>query len=78
MAGAKWPGNEFNYSPPSSAEVKDEYSYTTIPLYAFGVCMETNVLFFFFLFFLCPLCQLVLSFRKHVINGHLLLGYCVA
>jgi hypothetical protein len=48
MAGAKWPGNEFNYSPPSSVEVKDEYSYTTIPLHAFGVCMETNVLFFSF------------------------------
>jgi hypothetical protein len=33
--GLNQPGRELNPSPPSSAEVKNEWSYTSIPLYVF-------------------------------------------
>jgi hypothetical protein len=33
--GVKRPGREADHSPPSSAEVKDVWSYTSTPLYAF-------------------------------------------
>jgi hypothetical protein len=33
--GVKWPGREADHSPPSSAEVKNEWSYTSTPQYAF-------------------------------------------
>jgi hypothetical protein len=33
--GVKWPGREVEDSPPSSAEVKNAWSYTSTPLYAF-------------------------------------------
>jgi hypothetical protein len=29
--GVKWPGREANHSPPSSAEVKNAWNYTSIP-----------------------------------------------
>jgi hypothetical protein len=29
--GVKWPGREADHSPPSSAEVKNAWSYTSIP-----------------------------------------------
>jgi hypothetical protein len=29
--GVKWPGREVDHSPPSSAEVKNEWSYTSTP-----------------------------------------------
>jgi hypothetical protein len=29
--GVKWPGHEADYSLPSSAKVKNEWSYTSIP-----------------------------------------------
>jgi hypothetical protein len=35
--GVKLPGREANHSPPSSAEVKNEWSYTSASLYAFMV-----------------------------------------
>jgi len=76
MAGIKRPENKFNYSPQSSVEVKDEYSYTAVPLYDFMVRMGTNLPFF-----LCYLsCQLVFSFMKCLVYCHLLLGnkHCVA
>jgi hypothetical protein len=34
--GVKRPGPGADHSPPSSAEVKKEYSYTCIPLWGFG------------------------------------------
>jgi hypothetical protein len=33
--GVKLPGREANYSPPSSAEVKNAWSYTSTPPYVF-------------------------------------------
>jgi hypothetical protein len=33
----KWPGREADHSPPSSAEVKNAWSYTSTPQYAFMV-----------------------------------------
>jgi hypothetical protein len=33
--GVKWPGREVDHSPPSSAEVKNEWSCTSTPPYAF-------------------------------------------
>jgi hypothetical protein len=33
--GVKWPGREVDHSPPSSAEVKNAWSYTSTPQYAF-------------------------------------------
>jgi hypothetical protein len=33
--GVKRPGREADYSPPSSAEVKNAWSYTSAPLYVF-------------------------------------------
>jgi hypothetical protein len=33
--GVKWPGREDDHSPPSSAEVKNAWSYTSTPQYAF-------------------------------------------
>jgi len=33
--GVKRPGREVDHSPPSSAEVKNEWSYTSTPQYAF-------------------------------------------
>jgi hypothetical protein len=33
--GVKWPGREAGHSPPSSAEVKNAWSYTSIPPYVF-------------------------------------------
>jgi hypothetical protein len=35
FAGVKWSGREANYSPPSSAEVRNMWSYTTISTYVF-------------------------------------------
>jgi hypothetical protein len=33
--GVKWPGREAHHSPPSSAEVKNVWSYTFTPQYVF-------------------------------------------
>jgi hypothetical protein len=33
--GVKWPGREADHSPPSSAKVKNAWSYTSTPQYAF-------------------------------------------
>jgi hypothetical protein len=33
--GAKWPGHEADHSPPSSAEVKNAWSYTSTLQYTF-------------------------------------------
>jgi hypothetical protein len=33
--GVKWPGREADHSPPSSAEVKNEWSYASTPQYIF-------------------------------------------
>jgi len=33
----KWPGHEVNHSPPSCAEVEDEWSYPSFPLYTFMI-----------------------------------------
>jgi hypothetical protein len=33
--GVKWPGPEADHSPPSSAEVKNAWSYTSTPQYVF-------------------------------------------
>jgi hypothetical protein len=46
MAGVKWLGNEFNFSPRSIVEVKDVYIYTTVPLYAFTDSTGENLPFF--------------------------------
>jgi len=45
MARLKRPENEFNYSHPSTVEVKDEGSYTTFLLYAFAMCRGQIYLF---------------------------------
>jgi hypothetical protein len=33
--GLKWPGDEANHSPPSKAEVRNEWSYNSTPPYVF-------------------------------------------
>jgi hypothetical protein len=33
--GVKWPGREADHSPPSSAEIKNAWSYTSTPQYVF-------------------------------------------
>ena len=41
FSGVKWPGRKFNHSPPSSAEVKNECSYTsTVAICSHGVDKE--------------------------------------
>ena len=35
LLGVKWPGCEVNYPPPPSAEVTNEWSYASTPLYVF-------------------------------------------
>jgi hypothetical protein len=35
LLGTKWPRREADHSPPSSAEVKNAWSYTSTPQYAF-------------------------------------------
>jgi hypothetical protein len=61
--GVKRPGYEADHSPPSSAEVKNAWSYTSTPQYAFmawcsGKAQEEykllNSLLCNFLYFLCP------------------------
>jgi hypothetical protein len=43
--GIKWPGNEADLSPPFSADVKNEWSYTSTPLYTIVVCIGTTLTF---------------------------------
>jgi len=44
--GVKRPGPEVNYSPPSSAEAKTEWIYTSSPLYAFMTWTGKTLPFF--------------------------------
>jgi hypothetical protein len=39
FAGVKWPGLEVDHCPPSSAEVKNEWSYTSSP----SVCLSDEL-----------------------------------
>jgi len=39
----KRPGREVNHSPPSSAKVENERSYTSIPLNAFSWCRQGEI-----------------------------------
>jgi len=36
FSGVKWPGRDVEYSLPSSAEVKNGWSYTSAPVYIHG------------------------------------------
>jgi hypothetical protein len=38
VEGIKWRGHETYHSPPSSAEIKNEWRYTSAPLTVHGVC----------------------------------------
>ena len=38
-----FPGRNFDHSPPSSAEVKNKWSYTSLPLYAFKAWIGTSL-----------------------------------
>jgi hypothetical protein len=39
--GVKWPGHEADHSPPSTAEVKNAWSYTSIPpMHLHGVVLS--------------------------------------
>jgi hypothetical protein len=62
----KRPGREANHSPPTSAEVKDTWIYTSIPLYvSMGVSTETNFTFTFLYVFGVPIHSLaVRSFKN--------------
>jgi hypothetical protein len=40
--GIKWSRHEADHSPPSSAEVKNEWSYTSSPQYAFMACCSVK------------------------------------
>jgi hypothetical protein len=44
VPGVKWLGRGADHLPPSSAEVKKEYSYTSTPLRAFGSVRGTFTL----------------------------------
>jgi hypothetical protein len=46
LGGAKQPGREADNSPPSSAEVKNEWSYTSSAPYAFVACKRITLFFF--------------------------------
>jgi hypothetical protein len=41
--GLKRQGRGADHPPPSSAEVENEYSYTSTPLWAFGACGRVNL-----------------------------------
>jgi len=41
--GVEWPGHEVNHKPPSSAKVKNEYSYTSTPPFAFMTWKGTTL-----------------------------------
>jgi hypothetical protein len=41
-----WPGHEFDQLPPSFAEVKDKWSYTSSPPYVYMACTMTTLPFF--------------------------------
>jgi len=44
----RWLGREADHSPPSSAEVTNEWSYNSTPQYAFMACKcKTDILPFF-------------------------------
>ena len=45
LGGAKQPGREAGHSPPSSAEVKDEWRYTSSAPYAFVESERITLLF---------------------------------
>ena len=47
VPGVRWPGREVNHSPRSSAEGKNEWSWTSTPLYAF-ITRTGRYLFFTF------------------------------
>ena len=47
-----WPCIESNHSPTSSAEIKNEWSYTSSNSYAFMAYIETNLPFYFYM----PVC----------------------
>ena len=40
--GGKWPGCDVDHSPPFSTEVKHEWNYTLLPIYAFIAPKETS------------------------------------
>jgi hypothetical protein len=44
-SGVKWPGGEINQIPPSSADIKNDWSGTSTPLYKFVSCIGTIILF---------------------------------
>jgi hypothetical protein len=46
LRAAEQPGREVNHSPPSSAEVKNEWSHTSTPIRLHGVDKEYFTLFF--------------------------------
>jgi hypothetical protein len=46
--GVKRPGSETDHSPPSSAEIKNTWSYTSTPQYAFMAwCLVKHIIFTF-------------------------------
>jgi hypothetical protein len=45
--GIKRPGCEVDHSPPSNAEIKNEWSYTSAPLYAFMAWTDRTPYFTF-------------------------------
>jgi hypothetical protein len=50
--GVKWPGREAGHSPPSSAEVKNAWSYTSTPQYAFMTwCLVKHMANFTYTFY---------------------------
>jgi hypothetical protein len=42
----KWPGSEVGHSPPSRAEIKNKWMYSSIHTYAFMSCTGTNLPFY--------------------------------
>jgi len=45
--GIKWPGPDVDCLPQSGAEVKNEWSYTSTPLYVFMAWTEKTLAFFY-------------------------------
>jgi hypothetical protein len=58
VPGVKWPGREGDHLPPYSAEINNEWSCTSIPLYAFMAPTGTFSLVFFVVFSYLGLCDL--------------------
>ena len=58
FSGVKRPDREADHSPPSSTEVKNEWSYTSIPVFLRGVHKDTFTFYFMYQFYVTEFVEL--------------------